>query len=73
MQKSPLLLAILAALPACNSTFDDTGCVYVAEDATSCEPAAVVDPDELFLPDRCGDYEITEVKSDGTLATLVGQ
>src|SRR5688572_15410358 len=74
MRKSPLLLSILAALPACSETFEDRGCLIVPAEQTSCAPADSVKPEQLFLPDHCGDdLEISEVKSGGTREELTFQ
>lgn len=74
MRPHPLLLAILAALPACGETFEGRGCLAVAEDVNMCPAPDKVSIDDLFLPDKCGsDLEITEVKGAGTLEQSVGQ
>jgi hypothetical protein len=65
--RSPLLLAILAALPACKS-FHDKGCMVVAEEQTTCPLGKDVKPEQLFLPNQCGgDLEIDDVDSDGSI------
>ena len=64
--RNPLLIAILGALAGCSETFEDTGCMEVPADQTTCEAEANVEPSELFLPNRCGDFEITEVLGSGT-------
>ncbi|HEY3493913.1 MAG TPA: ferritin-like domain-containing protein [Polyangiaceae bacterium] len=72
MRKSPLLLSILAALPACHSTFEDRGCMNVPAEQTSCPES--VEPAQLYLPDRCGDdLEIVEVTNGGTRVDLTTQ
>ena len=71
MRKSPLLLSILAALSACSETFDDKGCMNVPAEQTTCPGAGSVKPEQLYLPNLCGDdLEITEVKSGGTREDL---
>jgi hypothetical protein len=68
--RNPLLVAILGALAGCSETFDDTGCMEVPADQTTCKAASKVNPDELFLPGKCGDdLEITEVKGAGKRET----
>lgn len=74
MRPHPLLLAILAALPACGETFESRGCLAVAEDVNMCPAPDKVSIHDLFLADKCGtDLEITEVKGAGTLDESVGQ
>ncbi len=41
MRTSPLLAAILAALPACTTTFEDEGCMIVAEELACLPPEKV--------------------------------
>ena len=68
--RNPLLVAILGALAGCSETFDDTGCMEVPAEQTTCKAADKVDPDELFLPGKCGDdLEITEVNGAGKRGT----
>jgi hypothetical protein len=46
----------------------------VPEEQTSCPGKSNVDPEDLFLPGRCGDdLEITEVLGSGTRETITGQ
>jgi hypothetical protein len=48
--------------------------MHVSADATSCPPQATVSPDDLFLPDKCGeDLEITDVTGEGKRTTLTWQ
>lgn len=69
--RNPLLVAILGALAGCSETFDDTGCMEVPAEQTTCKAADKVDPDDLFLPGKCGDdLEITEVKGAGERGTI---
>jgi hypothetical protein len=71
MNKSPLLLSILAALSGCSRSYHDEGCLLVSDDQMSCPPGKDVKPRQLFLPGQCGDdLEIEDVDSDGTLKTL---
>lgn len=74
MRPHPLLLAILAALPACSETFDTRGCLAVTEDVTMCPAPDKIRIEDLFLPDACGtDLEISEVKGAGKLNESAGQ
>jgi hypothetical protein len=76
MQRSPLLLSILGALSGCEpgEPFTGEGCMHVSADATSCPSSDDVSPDDLFLPDKCGDdLEITEVTGEGERTTLTRQ
>ena len=76
MRKSPLLLSILGALSGCEpgEPFTDEGCMHVSADETSCPARDSVDPDDLYLPNKCGhDLEITEVTGEGTRTTLTWQ
>lgn len=69
--RSPLLVAILAALPACAKSYHDEGCMIVPAEQTTCLPGKNVKPEQLFLPNQCGDdLEIEDVDSDGTRREL---
>lgn len=73
MRPHPLLLAILAALPACNETFDTSGCLAVADDVSMCPAPDKISINDLFLPNECGDdLEISEVKGAGSLNETTG-
>jgi hypothetical protein len=73
MRKSPLLLAILAALSGCSETFQSEGCLARAPEL-ACPPAGALEPNQLFLPNECGDdLEISEILSEGTHKTLLGE
>jgi hypothetical protein len=68
MRPHPLLLAILAVLPACSETLDTEGCVAVDEDVTTCPAASDVSLDEVFLTSLCGDdIELVSVNGVGQL------
>jgi hypothetical protein len=75
MRKNPLLLSILAALPACSETYEDRGCMYVPEEQTTCPPASSVSPERLFLPGACGDccYTVQVVDHDVNSGCIVGR
>lgn len=64
--RNPLLIAILGALAGCSETFEDTGCMVVPVEQTTCEAAEQVELSDLFLPNKCGDFEITDVLGPGT-------
>jgi hypothetical protein len=69
--RQSLLVSILGALSACSTSFDDEGCMAVAETAASCPSGDDVKPSQLFLPGKCGDdLEIVEVNGNGTLKKL---
>lgn len=68
MRPHPLLLAILAVLPACSETLDTEGCVAADEDATTCPAPSDVSLDDVFLTSLCGDdIELVTVKGAGQL------
>lgn len=71
--RNPLLVAILGALAGCSETFEDTGCMEVPAEQMTCEAASDVKTSELFLPDKCGAFEITEVLGSGTRGITRGQ
>lgn len=65
MRNSALLLAILAALPACETTVGGTGCMNVPPEQATCPNDP--DPSKLSYITECGDFEITEVNGPGTI------
>lgn len=72
MRPSPLLLSILAVLPACQ---EEKACIEVDPSVTTCPDRGEVDVDALWLPWQCG-YDIVAVRSDGVredVGTDVGQ
>jgi hypothetical protein len=70
MSKSRLLLSILAALPACHTSYEGKGCMEVSAER-ACPAAKDVQPSQLFLPGECGDdLEIDEVLGGPTRETL---
>lgn len=72
MRPHPLLLAILAALPACSETFETEGCLAVSEETKTCPTPDKVSLADLFLPNECGDdLELSELKGAGTLKDAV--
>ena len=59
----PLLAAILAALSGCADTFEGTGCMNVAQDATSCPSQDDISPEDLSVG-NCA-HEIIEINGKG--------
>jgi len=69
--KSSLLVSILGAISGCTSSYDDTGCMDVPPEQTTCPSGSKVSTKSLSLPGQCGDdLEIDEVNGDGTLTTV---
>ncbi len=73
MRHHPLLLSILAVLPACNDSFETEGCLAATEQSTSCPDVKSIDKRELFLPSVCGsDLEVVSVLGPGELRESAG-
>lgn len=70
MRQSPLLLSILAALTACDGATEEKVCKLVPADQATCPAASEVSPNELFLPGKCGDFEISDVRGPVTREDL---
>jgi hypothetical protein len=70
--RNRLLVSILAALPACTDSVQDEGCLLVEESQMTCPPGKDVEPERLFLPNKCG-FDIEDVDSDGTRKLVTGQ
>jgi hypothetical protein len=64
-------MSILGAISGCTSSYDDTACMDVPVEQTTCPSGNQVSTKSLSLPGQCGDdLEIDEVNGDGTLTTL---
>src|SRR5688572_24116917 len=72
MRNSSLLLAILAALPACDTTVEGTACLDVPDGQTSCPARSELEPSQLSYVSECGDFEITKVTGEGTFQETHG-
>lgn len=70
MRQSPLLLSILAALTACDGATEEKVCKLVPADQATCPAPADVSTNDLFLPGKCGDFEISEVRGPVTRESL---
>jgi len=67
MRRSPLLVSILAALAGCDGSVQDKGCFDVASDTTACPAPEKVDKNKLYIPNKCGNFEFTDVNGPATL------
>ena len=70
MRQSPLLISILAALAGCDGTTEEKVCKLVPADQATCPAADQVSPSDLFLPGKCGDFEISDVRGTPTRESL---
>lgn len=70
MRQSPLLLSILAALAGCDGATEEKVCKLVPADQATCPAADQVSPNDLFLPGKCGDFEISDVRGPVTRESL---
>lgn len=70
MRQSPLLLSILAALTACDGATEEKVCKLVPAEQATCPAASEVSPNDLFLPGKCGDFEISDVRGPVTRESL---
>lgn len=72
MNRSPLLLSILAALSACHATESGEACMGVDPAATSCPSEDSVEPADLSAREGCG-YDVEEVTGPGKRTRSLGQ
>ncbi|HEX2870611.1 MAG TPA: ferritin-like domain-containing protein [Polyangiaceae bacterium] len=70
MRQSPLLLSILAALTACDGATEEKVCKLVPADQATCPAPGEVSTSDLFLPGKCGDFEISDVRGPVTREDL---
>jgi hypothetical protein len=73
MRQSPLLLSILAALTACDGATEEKVCMSVPAEQATCPAPDDVDTGKLFLPNKCGDFEFSDVRGPVTRETYQGQ
>ena len=73
MRRSPLLVSILAALGGCDGAVKDTACISVPAEQMTCPASDKVDRSKLFLPNKCGDFEFTEVNGPPKRESLQAQ
>ena len=70
MRQSPLLLSILAALAGCDGATEEKVCKVVPADQATCPAPGEVSTSDLFLPGKCGDFEISDVRGPVTREEL---
>ncbi len=73
MRQSSLLVSILAALGGCDGSVKDKACIVVPAEQMTCPAADKVDRSKLFLPDKCGDFEYTEVNGPAKRESIDSQ
>src|SRR5688572_30170078 len=70
MRHSPLLVSILAALAACDGATEEKVCQLVPAEQATCPAADQVSASDLFLPGKCGDFEISDIRGPATRESL---
>ena len=73
MRRTSLLVSILAALGGCDGSVKDKACIQVTAEQLTCPAPDKVDRSQLFLPNKCGDFEYTEVNGPAKRESIQAQ